>query len=173
MFLRTDSGSEIGSQYPRELADGHTRYQEGEPRQKSLCIWKYLLHIYFSLLNRLFNPLLYFSLFLLTVFLLFFFSRGVFSYSIGFPPLLLSPVRGSDVTRDFKHLLVQSSSLLILLSISTHSISKKATRPFYSLLLQTVFMGMYLLHKNIQQPTISPEINPESVAKNQIPFYQC
>lgn len=149
MFLRTDSGSEIGSQYPRELANGHTRYQEGEPRQKSLCIWKYLLHTYFSPLNRLFTSLLYFPLFLLTVFFYwFFFSRGVFSYSIGFPPLLLSLVHGSDVTRDFKHLLVQSSSLLILLSISTHSILKKATRPFYSLLLQTVFMGMSASQKH-------------------------
>lgn len=143
-ILRTDSGSEIGSHYPATswACNGHTKYEVGEWHQKSLSIWIYFYAYFFSI----------------------FFWKGVLILYRLFPSSVVSGY-GLDVTRGFKYFLVQSSSRLILLSVSIHSILKKTTWPFFSLLFQTAFMEMYLLHKNIQKPIISPEIVLESVSE--------
>lgn len=129
---------------PSRACNGHIRDEVGESHQKCLFYLEVFVRHTFFLLKRLFNPFLYFPLLLLTVFcflvlfILFYFvifilfSRGLFSYSIGASPPLTSPIM-AQMSQEiyFKYLLVQSSSLLILLSVSTHSIlKKKQFKPF-------------------------------------------
>lgn len=68
------------------------------------------------------------------------FQRAFFILYRLFPSSLVF-CYGADVIRDFKYLFVQSSSLLILLSVSTHSILKKSNSTLFLSPLADYFYG--------------------------------